>query len=127
MKTNIAIIVGFLFIFLSSCESNSTKESKLKIVNKTTVNNGISTSAFTVWGNCGMCEETIENSLKMRGVKSSDWNSDTKIIKVIYDSSKTTLDLIEKRIASVGYDNVKYKADDKVYATLQECCQYERK
>ena len=127
MKTKYAIIGGLIFIFLMSCESTASTENKLKIVNKTLVNNGISTSTFTVWGNCGMCEETIENSLKMKGVKSSDWNSDTKIIKITYDSSKITLDQIEKKIASVGYDNVKYKGDDKAYSSLHECCQYDRK
>ncbi len=86
-----------------------------------------SKAEFKVWGNCGMCEETIEGSLKVDGVSNADWDKDTKLIKVSFDSTKISLDQIQKKIADVGYDNDKYKADSLVYKNLHECCQYERK
>ena len=85
------------------------------------------TSTFKVWGNCGTCKKTIEASLKVKGVEKADWNVKTKMITVTYDESKITLDQIQKHIAAVGYDNDKYKGDDKAYAKLPGCCQYERK
>jgi len=84
-------------------------------------------SSFKVWGNCEMCKETIEGSLKAGGITAADWNVETKIISVSYDSTKINLDAIEKNIAAVGYDNAKYKGDNKAYAELPECCKYERK
>ncbi len=89
--------------------------------------NSNSKAEFKVWGNCGMCEETIEGSLKVDGVSDADWNTETKIMKVSFDSTKINLDQIQKKIADIGYDNDKYKADSLVYSKLHECCQYERK
>lgn len=84
-------------------------------------------ASFKVWGNCGMCEKTIEKSLKVDGVGKADWDKDTKIIVVQYDSTKITLDQIQRNIAAVGYDNEGYRGDDQAYAGLPECCQYDRK
>ena len=107
-----------------SCNTQTHSEDT-KVI--TTTSNGITTSIFKVWGNCDMCKETIENSLKVDGVVSSDWNTETKMISVSFDSAKVNLNQIQKNIALVGYDNVKYTADDQVYNNLHECCQYERK
>ena len=74
-----------------------------------------------------MCKETIESSLKENGIKKADWDSETKMISVSYDASKIALDKIQKNIASVGYDNVKYKGDNDAYSSLHGCCQYDRK
>lgn len=85
------------------------------------------TANFKIWGNCEMCKETIESSLRVDGIKMADWNKDTKIMNVSFDSTKITLDQIEKNIAAVGYDTEKYRGDDNAYAGLPECCQYKRK
>lgn len=89
-----------------------------------TVNSNVT---FKIWGNCEMCKETIETSLKVGGVKMADWNKDTKMITVEFDSTKINLDHIQKNVAAVGYDNEKYRGDDSAYKNLPECCQYERK
>jgi mercuric ion binding protein len=74
-----------------------------------------------------MCKETIEGSLKVEGVTKADWSPETKMISVAYDTTKITLDQIQKNIALVGYDNEKYKGDNATYSELPECCQYDRK
>jgi mercuric ion binding protein len=84
-------------------------------------------AAFKIWGNCEMCKETIEGSLKVDGIKTADWNTDTKMMNVAFDSTRITLDQIGRNIAAVGYDTEKYRGDDQAYAGLPECCQYERK
>lgn len=84
------------------------------------------TDTFKVWGNCGMCKKTIEKSLKVDGVYKANWNRDTKMITVVYEPSKITLDQIKKRIADAGYDNDGYKADSASYEGLHSCCKYER-
>jgi periplasmic mercuric ion binding protein len=88
---------------------------------------GSATSTFKVWGNCGMCKKTIEKSLKQDGIFSADWNKDSKIMEVVYDPKKLSLEQINASIASVGYDTETARGNDSAYATLHECCQYERK
>lgn len=123
MKTTKYITVAFLALAIASCGEKTATEN----IKTATVINGISTSTFKVWGNCDMCKETIETSLKVDGVLKADWNVDTKIITVEFDSAIISLDQIQKNIAAVGYDNDKYKGEDKAYSELADCCQYDRK
>lgn len=54
------------------------------------------------------------------------WNTDTKMATLTYDSLKTYVPAILKRIALAGYDNDGFLAPDDAYAMLPACCQYER-
>lgn len=128
MKTSKYIVSSIIAITLFACSTKEAKKEK-EIIPKTTtkVENGIATSTFKVWGNCEMCKETIESSIKIDGISKADWNTESKIMTVSYDTAKIKLDKIQENIASVGYDNVVYKGDDKQYQSLHECCQYERK
>jgi len=86
------------------------------------------TETFKVYGNCGMCKNTMEGALKKKdGVLSKSWDTKTKMITVTYDPSKITLTQIQQKIASVGYDTDSIKANDETYNKLHTCCQYERK
>ncbi|MBA4260270.1 MAG: hypothetical protein C0446_13985 [Chitinophaga sp.] len=124
MKINKFIAIAFIVLVVVGCGNKAESETS---VTKTETVNGETTSTFKVWGNCEMCKETIESSLKVDGIIKADWNVDSKIMTVTYDNSKITLDQIQKNIASVGYDNEKYKGDDKAYGELAGCCQYDRK
>ena len=77
-------------------------------------------------GNCGMCKETIENAGSIKKTAKVDWNKDTKMATISYDSLKTTKGEILKRIALAGYDNEEFLAPDDTYAQLAECCKYDR-
>lgn len=82
---------------------------------------------FKVLGNCSMCEKNIETALKDQpGIQSADWNVDTKMLSVKYDSTKTNAGDIYKKVAATGYDSEKSKGSDEAYAKLHECCQYKR-
>ncbi len=79
-----------------------------------------------VAGNCGMCQERIEEAaLSVEGVTTAKWDKDTKMLHLNY-SGKATVDAVEKAIATVGHDTEHHKADDAVYENLHGCCQYER-
>lgn len=108
MKLFIYIIV---FVGLISCTANSPNK----------------TVSFKVWGNCDMCKKTIETACETDGVSAKDWNVDSKLMTVTFDTTKISLDAIQQLIAKEGYDNDTYYGDDYAYAKLQECCQYERK
>lgn len=83
--------------------------------------------ALKVWGNCESCKNHIEEAARFKGVTFCSWDTATKVCTVTYDSVRTNVNAIEKAIATAGYDNMKYKGDDKAYAELAPCCQYERK
>ena len=85
------------------------------------------TESVKIFGNCEMCETTIEKAGNKKKIAKVDWNKDTKMASITYDSIKTNQDEILKRIALAGYDNDKFLAPDNVYSELPECCQYERK
>jgi len=84
------------------------------------------TETLKVWGNCGMCKDRIEKAVKAEGETSAAWDLKTKLLTVTFDPAKTNLDALSKKLASVGHDTEKFKADDKVYNALPGCCKYER-
>jgi len=116
MKNYQSIFLFSLFLLIfSNCNSQSKTESgKQKI-------------EFKVWGNCEMCKETLETALDVKGIKSADWNMDSKKIKVEFDSEKISESKIHELIAASGYDTEKAKGSDKAYKDLPDCCQYTRK
>lgn len=79
---------------------------------------------FKVFGNCGMCKSRIEKAVKIDGVKLAKWDKKSKMLKVAYLSDAITVDSLQKRIASVGHDTEKYKAENAVYENLPGCCLY---
>lgn len=84
------------------------------------------TETVKIYGNCGMCKTTIETAGNLKKVAKVEWNKDTKMATLTYDSTKTSQDTILKRIALAGYDSDKFLAPDAVYNQLHGCCQYER-
>ena len=85
------------------------------------------TEKFKVFGNCSMCEKTIEKAANaVEGVTSADWDKTTKMMNVTFDKSKTNLHKVHMAIAKVGYDTEMHKANDEVYNKLPGCCKYDR-
>ena len=85
------------------------------------------TETFKVWGKCAECKARIEKTAKIEGVSKAVWNKDTKILTLVYNPSMVNSDDVQKKIAAIGHDTEKYKADNKAYSSLPGCCQYERK
>jgi hypothetical protein len=86
----------------------------------------VKTETVKIYGNCEMCEKTIETAGSVKKIATVDWNKDTKMALISYDTLKTTQDEILKRIALAGYDSDKFLAPDAVYLKLPSCCKYER-
>jgi hypothetical protein len=84
------------------------------------------TETFNVNGNCGMCEAKIEKAARAAGASYAEWNKDTKIITVKYNSSTSNLAKIQKSIADAGYDNAGATATSESYDKLHSCCKYDR-
>jgi copper chaperone CopZ len=84
------------------------------------------TETVKVYGNCGMCETSIEKAGSKTKIYKTDWDVDTKMATITYDSKQTSADAVLKSIALSGYDNLSYLAPDDVYNKLHGCCKYDR-
>lgn len=84
------------------------------------------TETVKIYGNCGMCKSTIEKAGNMKNQSNIDWDKETKMATISYDSLKTSKEEILKRIALAGYDSDNFLAPDDTYSNLPSCCQYER-
>ena len=84
------------------------------------------TETAKIFGNCGMCETTIEKAGNSNKLAIVDWDKDTKMATITYDTAKTNPDEILKRIALAGYDSEKFLAPEEAFNKLPECCQYKR-
>lgn len=72
---------------------------------------------------CEMCKTRIEETLAFeKGVKTSELDMESKIVKVIYNPDKTTPGKIRKAISLAGYDADDIPADQKAYNKLPACC-----
>ena len=109
MKTTLILFAALLSFTASSAQIKNAKSDTVKI-----------------YGNCGMCETTIETAGNLKRVAKVDWDIDTKMATITYDSTKTNQDEILKRIALAGYDSDSFLAPDNAFAELPNCCQYER-
>ena len=84
------------------------------------------TETVKIYGNCGMCETKIEKAGNLKNIAKVDWNVDTKMATLTYDSTRTNQSEILKKIALAGYDSEKIKAKTEDYFNLPGCCQYDR-
>ncbi len=84
------------------------------------------TESLKVSGECGMCKKKIETAAKTAGASFAEWNKDTKILTIKYNSTSTNAAKIQQAVADKGYDTPDFKATEEAYNKLDKCCQYER-
>lgn len=107
--------LSFIFLLLFGLNISIAKDSP-----------AVAEATIKVSGNCEMCKKTIELAAWQKGVKTAQWNKETKTLFVKYYPSKISLEQIEKNIAKSGYDTEHVKASDTAYGNLHQCCQYPR-
>jgi len=78
-------ILLILFLFSLGAETQA------KVIKDTTV-------YFKVRGACEMCKERIEETAKIKGVRSASWDVNSKILTLNYTPSNELLPKIHKRI-----------------------------
>jgi len=116
-------IIFFFFLSLGCWACGASQDTSQSVSNNQIT---IKTETFKVWGNCDMCKKTIETAAKIKGVSKANWDGDKQLVTVSYDEKQATIDQIHQKIAQAGYDTDKQKGNDKAYAALPACCQYER-
>ena len=122
MKTiKLLLTIMIVFTTFQSANSQSDKTERAKIF-------GIKKQTIKVQGTCSMDKRRIETAAySVDGVKSSVWDEYTQALTLTYSVfKKDAAENVQKKIASVGNDTEKYKADDAVYNKLPECCHYPR-
>ncbi len=121
MKT-IKVLFAMLFA-LATFQSASAQS------DKTQREPGIKIEKIKVSGTCSMDKRRIENAAyTVEGVKSAVWDEYSQVLTLKYSVFKKDAgDNVQKKIASVGNDTEKYRADDAVYQKLPDCCHYQRK
>ncbi|MEO0898040.1 MAG: heavy-metal-associated domain-containing protein [Bacteroidota bacterium] len=113
------IIISFLFVGLTSIaqEKATEKSADSKVVE----------TSFWVDGVCGMCKNTIETALDVKGVRFAEWDQQTGIAKVIYRSDKLSEMELKKLVSKVGYRTKDVKENKEAYENLPFCCQYKER
>jgi mercuric ion binding protein len=131
MKTVKIIIVALLALVLgSNSYAQMHDHSKMDMPKSKTDSKmdmaATKTETLNVSGNCDLCKARIEKAVKIDGVTKVDWNSKSKILSVTFDPLKINMDQISMKIARVGHDNSKVKANNIAYNALPGCCKYDR-
>jgi copper chaperone CopZ len=109
LKITVMAIALLLSATFASAQIKNSKSANVKIL-----------------GNCGMCESNIEKAGNLNKIAKVDWDKDTQMAAITFDSKQTTQDEILKRIALAGYDSEFFLAPDDAYNNLHGCCQYVR-
>lgn len=83
------------------------------------------TGMIQVRQRCDNCEKHIEMVAKtVDGVKKAEWNKNSNVLIVDFDSQTTNVNKIEMTIAEAGHDTSNYKGNIKFYAQMPPCCKY---
>ena len=119
IKLLLAIMIAFTTFQSANAQSDKIERAK---------NFGLKSKTIKVQGTCSMDKRRIETAAySIDGVKSAVWDEYTQVLTLKYSVfKKDAADNVQKKIASVGNDTERYKADDAVYNNLPDCCHYPR-
>ncbi|MCU0430778.1 MAG: heavy-metal-associated domain-containing protein [Cytophagaceae bacterium] len=113
MKKVVITGLAFAFLSLASCNSGTSGTS----------GEASSSAEFYVRGNCSMCQERIETTLKAtKGVTAASWDVSTKMVKVSYDSTQVQVAGLEQAVAKSGHETKTVPSPAEVHDALPECC-----
>lgn len=109
LKNNVIAILVLLSVTFASAQIKNSETKSVKI-----------------YGNCEMCKKRIEKAGNLMDIAKVDWNVDSKMATLNFDTSKTSEEEILDRIATAGYESEKHVAYNAAYNKLPKCCQYDK-
>ena len=128
ISKHVSLLIVCCSLLLFACGEEKKESPKdLGVIETHPVHGAVVQASFKVLGNCETCKENIETAARFKGVTFCAWDTATKVCTVTFDSRETNVEAVEKAIAAAGYDTDAFKGDDKAYAELAPCCQYDRK
>lgn len=82
---------------------------------------------FYVRGNCDMCKERIETTVKaIPGITTANWDVNSSNLKVTFDSTKVKELDLHKAIAATGHGTKLVEMNAKAHDELPDCCKIEK-
>lgn len=73
---------------------------------------------------CGMCKTTLEKAMAYeKGVKAAELDVEAKMLTIVYQPEKTSVEKLRLAISRAGYDADSLKADSRAHDRLPDCCQ----
>lgn len=75
-------------------------------------------------GVCNMCKMTIETASYLDGVTNANWDLQSKVLTLTYNTDVVSLEDINKSINKAGYDTEYTAANTQAYQALNKCCHY---
>jgi hypothetical protein len=113
-------IILFLFLF------NSLNAKSIIKIKPFDANNDTLTVTFKVNGN-PVCESNIESVLNTQnGIISANWNSQSKLMTVVFKSNIIKNSDLYTILALAGYDSSELRAKQSAYDSLSNECKYSR-
>jgi cation transport ATPase len=84
----------------------------------------IDTVSIKTSAKCNDCKERLEHDMAFeKGVKAVELDNDTKILTIVYKTSKTSEEKLKIAVTKIGYDADDMPADQKAHDRLPACCQ----
>ena len=125
---SLKILLAFVAVALiAACTTNKSTTGLHNIPGKENIRTQeMMTETYAVSGNCGQCKTRIENAAKIKGVTEANWDADKQALTVMYFPQKTNASAIQQAVAAAGHDTEKYRAENKAYGKLPNCCRYDR-
>lgn len=104
MKRTLLVVALVLFIsYLSFSQEKQKENSKAK--QEQSINNKNKEILLEVAMSCANCEAKVKKQLSFeKGVKDVVTNLDAQTVKVIYDDTKTSPDVLTASVKTLGYD-----------------------
>ena len=110
---------------LPDCCHYRTEEEVPTLSNDTDFVPNIPLITMQVAGECGMCEERIEEAaMKVIGVAFADFDLDTKLLSVEVDAAIFSRKELVTAMLNIGHDADGMTAPFDVYDKLPNCCKY---
>jgi mercuric ion binding protein len=72
---------------------------------------------------CESCGPRIEKAIYTeKGIKRVEIDQKTQMVRVVFNSTKTSEQAIKQAIANAGFDAGEVKANPEAYSKLDDCC-----
>ena len=114
MKNLLLALTLGLFSFSAAAQQGAPKGAPAR-----TAQAQILTSAV-----CGMCRTTLEKAMAYeKGVKAAELDVESKMLTVVYQPDKTSIEKLRLAVSRAGYDANSVKADQRAHDRLPDCCQ----
>ncbi len=113
------ILLALILVLTATASATAQSGAPTKATPARTAQAQILTSAV-----CAMCKTTLEKAMAYeKGVKAAELDVESKMLTIVYQPDKTSLDKLRLAIARTGYDADSVQADPRAHQRLPDCCQ----